>query len=101
MKTQMIVMRYRRQIPQGAWKYQQRGCESLVAWPASIDQMPDIRSACVRESSRREGALFAHTGKNVIRAFGRRDAERDFGPLIQGIGGDCGPWLTFTPCPGL
>ena len=101
MNTQLKIESYTRAVPQGSWRWQKRGASSLVVWPA-IMPMPHLNSHVIREFARREGAIGALSGRNVIEPHTRADAEalakRLRTELVPGIGGEFGPWLTVTKC---
>lgn len=93
---QLQIVTYTRARKQGSWRYQKRGVSSLVARP--IGSPLELHRKDNLEGSRREGALGARSGGNVIRTYTRADAEvfaRSIGrKLMPVFGGEFGPWLT-------
>lgn len=98
--TQYYIYPYRRAVNQGCWRWQRRGKETLIAWPAIWgSDIPDVRRKGVIKLSERTGALGVTVKSSYfIWPFTRDEVEHNFGvKLMPYIGDEVGPWLTVIP----
>lgn len=97
LNNQLVIQVYTRGYAQGSWIWQRKGISSLIAREVSNEKW-HVNQKHVIKGQYSIGALGAKTGKNVIKTFTRKDAEKFAKKLnrelIPHIGGDAGPWLT-------